>query len=301
MSGLATLIAAHATRGEVCEHAALVKPIVVILCGGRGTRLQEHSQAVPKPLIEVGGRPIVWHVIHMYVAHGFRRFLLLTGYLAEQVAAFAAAAPWPAGVQIACLDTGADTATGERLRRAAPTLGQEDRFCLAYADGVADIDLAGLLEYHRGHGHAATMALVQPRLPFGVARLSGDGSVTGFSEKPWSELWVNAGFFCFEREVLGGIEAGSTLEREPLERLAAAGQLRAYRHHGFWDCMDTYKDWITLNELWERGEAPWLSIQPDEASPGVAATARSASVPPLTGLPRHHPEDAEPSEAQLNS
>jgi glucose-1-phosphate cytidylyltransferase len=235
-----------------------VKPTVVILCGGRGTRLQEHSQAVPKPLIEVGGRPIVWHVIQMYRAHGFRRFLLLTGYLAEQVQAFVVGSSWPADADIACLDTGTDTPTGERLRLAAPAL-EEERFCLAYADGVADIDLGRLLEYHRGHGFAATMAVVQPRLPFGVARLGGDGSVVGFTEKPRSELWVNAGFFCFDREALDVLAPGSTLEREPLERLAAIGGLRAYRHQGFWECMDTYKDWITLNDLWAAGDAPWIS------------------------------------------
>lgn len=238
-----------------------MKPIVVILCGGRGTRLQEQSESVPKPLIEVGGQPIVWHVIHMYLAHGFDRFLLLTGYLAGKVEAFAAVAPWPVGAQIACLDTGIDTPTGERVRRAAPALENEERFCLTYADGVADIDLGGLLEYHRGHGRAATMALVQPRLPFGVARLDGDGAVLGFAEKPRSELWVNAGFFCFERTALEVLAPGSTLEREPLERLAAAGSLRAFRHEGFWECMDTYKDWLTLNDLWAGGRAPWTAAQ----------------------------------------
>ena len=235
------------------------QPTVVILCGGRGTRLQEHSAALPKPLIEVGGRPIVWHVINMYLAHGFRRFLLLTGYRGAQLEAFASGEAWPAGVSIACLDTGTDTPTGERLRQAAPSLAEEERFCLAYADGVADIDLAALVENHRGHGAAATMAVVQPRLPFGVARLDGDGAVRGFSEKPRSELWVNAGFFCFERGALEVVGKDSVLEREPLERLAAAGQLRAFHHRGFWECMDTHKDWLTLNELWVGGQAPWVS------------------------------------------
>lgn len=235
-----------------------MKPIVVILCGGRGTRLQEQSESVPKPLIEVGGRPIVWHVIQMYLAHGFHRFLLLTGYLSEQVEAFVAGTSWPPEALIACLDTGVDTPTGERLRRAASAL-DEERFCLAYADGVADIDLAALLECHRGHGLLATMALVQPTLPFGVARLDGDGAVVGFAEKPRSELWVNAGFFCFERAAIDVLEPGSTLEREPLERLAATGRLRAFRHEGFWECMDTHKDWITLNALWDGGRAPWVS------------------------------------------
>jgi glucose-1-phosphate cytidylyltransferase len=235
------------------------KPTVVILCGGRGTRLQEHSSSLPKPLIEVGGRPIVRHVIGMYLARGFRRFLLLTGYRADQVEAFASAEPWPRGAEVACLDTGPDTATGERLRLAAPRLEGDERFCLAYADGVADIDLARLIDYHRAHGAAATMAVVQPQLPFGVARLNGDGSVFGFSEKPRSELWVNAGFFCFERAALDAIDVGSVLERQPLERLAGAGQLRAFRHQGFWECMDTYKDWLTLNDLWARGRAPRVS------------------------------------------
>ncbi|HTX09499.1 MAG TPA: sugar phosphate nucleotidyltransferase, partial [Solirubrobacteraceae bacterium] len=193
---------------------------------------------------------------------GFRRFLLLTGYLGEQVEGFAAGCSWPADAQVACLDTGIDTPTGERLRLAASVLTEEDRFCLAYADGVADIDLRGLLEHHLGHGLTATMAVVQPRLPFGVAHLDGNGSVLGFSEKPRSELWVNAGFFCFERPALDVIGPNSVLEREPLERLAADGQLRSFRHDGFWECMDTHKDWITLNELWSGGQAPWAFRAP---------------------------------------
>jgi glucose-1-phosphate cytidylyltransferase len=232
-------------------------PIVVILCGGRGTRLQEHAVDVPKPLIEIGGRPIVWHVIRMYLAHAFRRFLLLTGYRGEQVEQFVAGEPWPGDARIRCLDTGVDTPTGERLRRAAPLLGEEDEFCLAYADGVADIDLGALLGHHRGHGKRVTMAVVQPRLPFGVARLDGSGSVLGFTEKPRTELWVNAGFFCFTRAALEALDPGSVLERDPLERLAQDGELRAFRHDGFWACMDTYKDWITLNDVWAEGRAPW--------------------------------------------
>jgi glucose-1-phosphate cytidylyltransferase len=238
------------------DNAASVpepKPIVVILCGGRGTRL--HSD-VPKPLIEVGGRPILWHVISMYLANGFRRFLLLTGHRAAEVEAFAAGERWPRDAHVACIDTGAETPTGERLRMAAPRL-VEDRFCLTYSDGVADIDLERLIEYHCGHGAVATMSVVQPRLPFGVARLDGEERVLGFTEKPRSELWVNAGFFCFERSALDAIEPGSVLERDPLERLAAGGQLRAFRHEGFWECMDTYKDWLALEHLWASGTAPW--------------------------------------------
>jgi glucose-1-phosphate cytidylyltransferase len=236
------------------------KPTVVILCGGRGTRLQERGLPVPKPLVEIGGRPILWHVINIYLAQGFRRFLLLTGYRGEEVEEFVATDSWPGDADIRCLDTGVDTPTGGRLHRAAPALVAESRFCLGYADGVADIDLEALLSFHEGHGAGATMAVVQPRLPFGVARLDGDGLVLGFTEKPRSDLWVNAGFFCFERtalETLDVLEPDSVLEREPLERLAAEGRLRAFRHEGFWECMDTYKDAITLNDLWADGSAPW--------------------------------------------
>jgi glucose-1-phosphate cytidylyltransferase len=253
------------------------KPTVAILCGGRGTRLQEHLGDVPKPLIEIGDRPIVWHVINMYLDHGFRRFLLLTGYRGAQVEAFAAREAWPAGVAVECLDTGTDTPTGERVRQAAPILAEQERFCLAYADGVADIDLAALLDHHRGHGAAATMAVVQPRLPFGVARLNGDGAVLGFTEKPRSELWVNAGFFCFERAALDAVAPGSVLEREPLERLAAAGRLHAFHHRGFWECMDTHKDWITLNELWAGGGAPWVGNSAPQVCDSSNASGRIPS------------------------
>ncbi len=229
---------------------------MVILCGGRGTRLQEHTQSIPKPMVEIGGRPILWHVLQIFLAQGFRRFLLLTGYRGEQVARFIAAEAWPADAVIRCLPTGEDTPTGGRLHRAGEALGGR-RFCLAYGDGVADIDLDALLAAHAGHGAAATMTVVRPALPFGVAHLNGDGVVRGFTEKPQSEQWINGGFFCFEPAVLELLAPDSVLERGPLERLAAAGDLRAFRHEGFWDCMDTYKDAVALNDLWATGAAPW--------------------------------------------
>jgi glucose-1-phosphate cytidylyltransferase len=233
-----------------------VLPRVAILCGGRGTRLQEHTQSIPKPLVEIGGRPILWHVVQIYLAQGFRRFLLLTGYRAESIARFAAETEWPAGTEITCQDTGLNTMTGGRVQRAAPTLA-EGRFCLTYADGVADIDLARLLAEHERHRPRATMTVVRPQLQFGVAEFNGDGVVRGFVEKPRSDHWVNGGFFCFEPSALEWIEADSVLERTPLGRLAAAGELRAYQHEGFWECMDTYKDAIALNDLWAGGQAPW--------------------------------------------
>jgi glucose-1-phosphate cytidylyltransferase len=153
--------------------------------------------------------------------------------------------------------TGEATPTGGRLRQAADSLGDQQTVCVTYADGVADIDLRRLVEDHAAHGASATMTVVRPELPFGIAELNGAGVVAGFIEKPRSEHWINAGFFCFEQQVLQTIGAEETLEREPLQRLSAAGQLRAYRHEGFWECMDTYKDAVTLNELWASGRAPW--------------------------------------------
>jgi glucose-1-phosphate cytidylyltransferase len=228
----------------------------VILCGGRGTRLQERTESIPKPMVEIGGRPILWHVLQIYLAQGFERFLLLTGYRGEQVECFVAEQEWPARAEIRCLATGEDTPTGGRVHRAAADLDGRP-FCLAYADGVADIDLGALLAAHDRHGAAATMTVVRPELPFGVARLDGDDIVQGFAEKPRSQHWINGGFFCFEPSVLDLLAPDCVLEREPLERLAATGSLRAFRHEGFWECMDTYKDAVVLNDLWARGGAPW--------------------------------------------
>jgi glucose-1-phosphate cytidylyltransferase len=228
---------------------------VVILCGGRGTRLQEHVPSIPKPLVEIGGEPIVWHVINIYAAQGLRRFVLCTGYRGALIEEFVAARDWPAGVELRCLDTGVDTPTGGRLKRAGDLLGRRP-FCATYADGVADIDLRGLIGAHRAHGRLATMTVVRPLLPFGVAELGVDGHVLAFREKPRADHWMNGGFFCFEPGALRYLDDASDLERQPLERLAADGELRAFRHEGFWACMDTYKDAVQLNDLWA-ARAPW--------------------------------------------
>jgi glucose-1-phosphate cytidylyltransferase len=230
---------------------------VAILCGGRGTRLQEHTRELPKPLVEVGGVPILWHVIQLYAAQGFSRYLLATGYRGDLIERFVASHDWPAGVEVRCVNTGADTPTGGRVKLLQAHLGCE-RFCLTYADGLADIDLGALLAFHDAHGALATMTVVRPRLQFGVTELDGDsGRVRGFREKPRSEHWINGGFFCLEAGALDYLELDSVLEREPLERMARGGQLHAYRHHGFWECMDTYKDAIALNDLWASGAPPW--------------------------------------------
>jgi len=229
----------------------------VILCGGRGTRLQEHTQDIPKPLVEIGGMPIVWHVIQLYAVQGFRRFLLATGYKGELIERFVDAQDWPEGVRVDCIDTGLETQTGGRIKLLEGHLKDDTMLCATYSDGVADIDLGALLAFHSEHGARATMTVVRPQLQFGVTELAQDGTVRGFREKPRSEHWINGGFFCFDSDVLSYLERDSVLERAPLERLAADGQLRAHRHEGFWECMDTYKDAVQLNDMWASGEAPW--------------------------------------------
>jgi glucose-1-phosphate cytidylyltransferase len=251
------------------------RPPVAILCGGRGTRLREHAQELPKPLVEIGGRPIVGHVIRLYAAYGFDRFLLATGYRGDAVAAFAAAERWPEGVEVDCVRTGADTNTGGRIGRLRGRLEGEESFCVTYADGLADIDLDALLAFHRGHGAQATMTVVRPQLQFGVTELSGD-RVSGFHEKPRSEHWINGGFFCFGAAVLERLGEDCVLEREPLEGLARDGELRAYRHEGFWQCMDTYKDAVALNDLWAGGDAPWQVGERPRHAPAEASAAQPA-------------------------
>ncbi len=195
-------------------------------------------------------------MIGIYAAQGFERFLLATGYLGESIEEFVAAENWPQAISIECLDTGVDTPTGGRVAQLADRVG-EGTFCLTYADGVADIDLGAELEFHRGHGGQATVTVVRPHLQWGVAELDDDGRVEGFVEKPRSKHWINGGFLCLEPGALAYIDEDSVLEREPLEQLAADGELHAYRHEGFWDCMDTYKDAVVLDDLWASGDAPW--------------------------------------------
>jgi glucose-1-phosphate cytidylyltransferase len=228
----------------------------VILCGGRGTRLSERTESIPKALVEIGGRPILWHVVAIYAAHGFRRFLLLTGYKGERIEGWVDRSAWPGAVEVSCVDTGLDTPTGGRIKLAQDLIGDEP-FSATYADGVADIDLSTLTDFHREGGSRATLTVVRPELQFGVAELGEDGLVRAFHEKPRVDRWINGGFFCFEPGVFDYLKEDSVLEREPLQRLSADGELRAYRHRGFWDCMDTYKDAVLLNDLWASGEPPW--------------------------------------------
>jgi glucose-1-phosphate cytidylyltransferase len=168
----------------LAADSARERPPVAILCGGRGTRLQQRDRDIPKPLVQVGAKPIVWHVIRLYAAHGFTRFLLATGHRGELIERFAQAEPWPSGVRVECVSTGEDTPTGGRLLRLGDKLSGEDRFCATYADGLADIDLGALLDGHDRHGALATMTVVRPELQFGVAQIADDGTVLSFTEKP---------------------------------------------------------------------------------------------------------------------
>jgi glucose-1-phosphate cytidylyltransferase len=252
----------------VAERRPVAEIPVGILCGGRGTRLQEQTHAIPKALVEIGGRPILWHVIRIYAAQGFRRFVLLTGYLGSMIEEFASGEAWPEPVEVECFETGQDTPTGGRVARAAERF-QDGTFCLTYADGVADIDLGALLGFHADQAVSATMTVVRPYSQWGIAVIDDSDRIEGFQEKPRLDYWINGGFFCLEPGFLDHVEEDSVLEREPLESAAAAGQLAAYRHDGFWDCMDTYKDAIVLNDLWAGGDAPWRVWSKD--SQGAAA------------------------------
>lgn len=226
----------------------------VVLCGGKGTRLGKLGESEPKPLLRVGEHPILWHILKLYASFGHGDFVLCLGHLQDRFHAWAAELeePW----RLELLDTGLDTPTGGRILRAREAVGPE-AFFATYGDGVADVDLAELVRFHRAHGRVATVTAVRPIGAFGIMHLNGDGRVTAFEEKPPLRDWVNGGFFVFGPAIFDYLEPSSVLEREPFERLAAEGQLMAYEHDGFWSCMDTYKDNLELNERWASGAAPW--------------------------------------------
>jgi glucose-1-phosphate cytidylyltransferase len=192
----------------------------------------------------------------LFASQGLTRFVLLLGYGADRIRTFAESlGDW----DVECVDTGLDTNTGGRVHRVADRL-ESGTFLLTYADGLADLDMKSLIDFHRRHGRAATMTVVRPRNPWGVAELRNDGRVAGFEEKPRLDSWVNGGFCVMEPAALGFVGPDDVLERRPFESMASAGELYAYRHEGFWDCMDTYKDTLLLNELWDRGDAPWRAF-----------------------------------------
>ncbi|HZT73743.1 MAG TPA: sugar phosphate nucleotidyltransferase [Terriglobales bacterium] len=246
---------------------------VVVLCGGQGTRLRGAGRKLPKPLIEIGGKPILWHILRIYASQGYRDFTLCLGFRGQLIRELL---PVERGWRVRYLDTGEATPTGGRIAAAAAL--QTGPFFATYGDGLADIDLHALAAFHRAHGAMATLTAVRPRLPFGLLRLDGAGRVAGFREKPRLRQWINGGFFVFDQRFARRLDRTSVLEAEPLEEAARQGQLHAYRHHGFWACMDTYKDQLELNRLWQQGHVPWLR-GPNEAAP-------RAAMPPERPKPR---------------
>ncbi|PYS88471.1 MAG: glucose-1-phosphate cytidylyltransferase [Acidobacteria bacterium] len=240
----------------------------VILCGGRGTRLDEHGTAIPKGLFPIGDRPLIWHICKIYSQIGFNEFVLCLGYLKERYSeyfgleivsadrnnGFTNEEDW----NIKLADTGLDTNTGGRIKSVESFLDGEQRFFATYGDGLSDVNLKALLEFHRSHGKIATLTAVNPISTFGLLDIDENSGVRLFREKPKLNEWINGGFFVFEREIFDYLNTDSTLEKSPFRALAAEGQLMAFRHGGFWKCMDTYKDSIEMNELWAQG-APWRS------------------------------------------
>lgn len=226
----------------------------VILCGGRGTRLGEHGRSVPKALIKIGGKPILWHLIRTYSHYGVDDFVLCLGFLGDEIRAYFQQDP--IGQRIEFVDTGQDTNTGGRLKRVEEYLSGEDLFCVTYGDGLADIDVSDLVRFHRSHGRIATVTAVHPYSNFGLMDIGDDDSVLRFREKPLLKEWINGGFFVFDNRIFDHLDDDSVLEREPFEALCEKGEMIAYRHDGFWKCMDTFKDSLEFEKIWMEG-APW--------------------------------------------
>jgi glucose-1-phosphate cytidylyltransferase len=227
----------------------------VILCGGKGTRLG--ADELPKALIPVGDRPILWHIMRIYSWHGIREFVLCLGYKGALIREYFSGSASLPGCRIRCLDTGLDTNTGGRLYQAKDLL-KDDTFCVTYGDGLSDVNIKRLIRFHSKHRKAATLTSVKPRSPFGIMGIEPvSGVVTHFEEKPVLDHWVNGGFFVFDRRFFSYLRKNDVLEHESFHRAVQARDLVAYKHEGFWECMDTYKDNLRLNSLWRRGQAPW--------------------------------------------
>jgi glucose-1-phosphate cytidylyltransferase len=252
---------------------------VVVLCGGLGTRLREETEFRPKPLVEIGGKPILWHIMKMYANHGFREFVLCLGYRGNMIKEYFLNyeamnndfticlgrtsqvhydnSHQEQGFRVTLADTGLDSMTGGRVKRIEKYV-DTDTFMLTYGDGVADVNIADLVDFHKNHGRLATVTTVRPNSRYGSVAIQPSGEVNQFLEKPRSDGWVSAGFFILDRRVFDYLGSDDCIfEREPLERLAADGQLMAYQHDGFFYAMDTYREYQHLNELWAKGAAPW--------------------------------------------
>jgi glucose-1-phosphate cytidylyltransferase len=253
----------------------------VILAGGLGTRISEESTLRPKPMIEIGGKPILWHVMKIYSQHGINDFVICCGYKGYVIKEYFAnyflhmsditfdlqnnqvevhqkfAEPW----KVTLVDTGEDTMTGGRIKRVASYLAGEEAFCLTYGDGVSDVDVTALIAFHRSHGAPATLTATRSTSRFGVLDIAADKTIRSFKEKPQdTNDMINGGFFVLSPKVIDLIEGDQTVwERDPLEALAEKGQLKAFRHDGFWHPMDTLRDKNLLESLWQSGRAPWAT------------------------------------------
>jgi glucose-1-phosphate cytidylyltransferase len=251
---------------------------VMLLAGGLGTRLREETEYRPKPMVEVGGKPVLWHIMKNFAAYGLNDFIICTGYRGEIIKDYFlnyesrnndftvtlgqkndieyhdchGEGAW----KVTVVDTGANTMTGGRVKRASRHISNE-QFMVAYGDGLADVDITALLSFHNQHGGLATVTTVRPLSRFGVMDIGEMGEVSRFREKPLTEDFVNAGFFVFEPQVLDLLDDNCVLEQGPLEELARSGELFAYRHYGFWQPMDTYREMTILNDMWASGTAPW--------------------------------------------
>ena len=232
---------------------------VVILCGGQGTRLREQTEVIPKPMVEVGGKPILWHIMKTYAHYGLNEFVLCLGYKGEVIKEYFSAVDGEPDWTVSLVETGETAQTGARVFRVREQLGDEP-FCLTYGDGLGSIDIPGLLEFHKKHGRLATVTGVRPPGRFGELELEGD-QVVAFAEKPQvTESFINGGFFVIEPEFIDRYLSDDddlVLEREPLQRVSTDGELMMFAHTGFWLPMDTYREWKMLEEMWDNGTAEW--------------------------------------------
>lgn len=253
---------------------------VVILCGGKGTRLKEQTESVPKPLIEIGGKPVLWHIMKIYSHYGFNDFILCLGYLGHKIKEFflnyhdwrnsdlllrvgdqrkrgyQRLSPTEERWKIVLAETGEETNTGGRIKSIEHYI-KGDTFLATYADGLANIDLGALVRYHRAKGKIGTVTVLNPISNYGILEFDRTNTVVQFTEKPKLDVWINGGFFVFQRKIFSYLTEDCVLEREPFERLAKDRQLVAYPHQEFWASMDTYKDAEELNQHWNKGDAPW--------------------------------------------
>ena len=250
----------------------------VILAGGLGTRLREETEIKPKPMVEIGGKPILWHIMKTYAAHGITDFVICAGYKSEVIknwlinfeflnSDFTMRLSGKSEIKfhdqlnesewtVTLADTGQSTMTGGRINKIQKYVSGETFYC-TYGDGVADVNISELMKFHKNHGKTATLTTVRPTSRFGVIDINSDNSVDHFREKPQADGWINAGYFVFQPEIFDYLSDSSILEEEPLAQLAGAGALYAYQHKGFWQPMDTYREATMLNKMWDENKAPW--------------------------------------------